>query len=104
MYLDPLDLVGVSFFVVSMALLASTVFFVLKRGDVPSVWRTSLSVAGTGNGYRICSLYVHARRLDRDANVAYGFSLHRLVYHSSAANYRVLLYIAGSWLSKRYLV
>lgn len=50
MYLNPLDLVGVSFFVVSMALLASTVFFVLERGDVPTAWRTSLSVAALVTG------------------------------------------------------
>ena len=50
MYLDPLDLVGVSFFIASMALLASTVFFVLERGDVPAAWRTSLSVAALVTG------------------------------------------------------
>lgn len=44
-YLAASDLVGVSFFITSMALMASTVFFFLERQDVVPAWRTSLSVA-----------------------------------------------------------
>ena len=40
------DFVGVSFWIVTAALLAATVFFFLERGDMKGKWRTSLSVAG----------------------------------------------------------
>ena len=42
--LSPLDFVGVSFFITCMALLASTVFFVLERGNVPKKWQLSMTV------------------------------------------------------------
>ncbi|MEC8461528.1 MAG: bacteriorhodopsin-like [Pseudomonadota bacterium] len=45
MYLQVDDLVGISFFVTSMALLASTAFFYMERGDVIKAWRTSITVA-----------------------------------------------------------
>tara|TARA_A100001015_G_scaffold107096_1_gene118816 strand:- start:150 stop:863 length:714 start_codon:yes stop_codon:yes gene_type:complete len=48
--LNPLDLVGLSFFVTSMALLASTVFFFLERFSVKAKWHTSLTVAGLITG------------------------------------------------------
>ena len=40
------DLVGVSFFIISMALIASTAFFWLERYDVKGKWRTSITVSG----------------------------------------------------------
>lgn len=42
--LQPLDFVGVSFFITSMALLAATVFFVLERSNVPKKWQLSMTV------------------------------------------------------------
>ncbi|MEC8064373.1 MAG: bacteriorhodopsin-like [Pseudomonadota bacterium] len=42
--LKPLDFVGVSFFITSMALLAATVFFVLERSNVPKKWQLSMTV------------------------------------------------------------
>ena len=48
--LDPLDLVGLSFFVTSMALLASTVFFFFESLNVQSKWKTSLIVSGLITG------------------------------------------------------
>ena len=45
MYLSPFDFVGVSYFVTSMALLASTAFFYMERSDVIPAWRTSMSTA-----------------------------------------------------------
>lgn len=40
------DFVGISFWVISMALVASTVFFFLERDRVSAKWKTSLTVSG----------------------------------------------------------
>jgi bacteriorhodopsin len=55
--LVPTDLVGVSFFVTCMALLASTVFFFAERGDVAVHWRTSMTVAGLVTGVAFVHYY-----------------------------------------------
>merc|ERR1712021_256021 len=44
------DFVGISFWVISMALLATTAFFFLEAGSVASGWRTSIIVAGLVTG------------------------------------------------------
>jgi bacteriorhodopsin len=48
--LDQGDFVGISFWIVSMACLAATVFFFLERSSVPAQWRTSITVAGLVTG------------------------------------------------------
>jgi bacteriorhodopsin len=40
------DFVGISFWIISMALTASTVFFFLERDRVSAKWKTSLTVSG----------------------------------------------------------
>jgi len=44
--LAPDDFVGISFWLISMALVASTVFFFIERDRVSSKWKTSLTVSG----------------------------------------------------------
>tara|TARA_B110001454_G_C12705438_1_gene428378 strand:+ start:1390 stop:2148 length:759 start_codon:yes stop_codon:yes gene_type:complete len=44
------DFVGISFQLVSLGCLAATVFFLLERGNVPSSWRVSITVAGLVTG------------------------------------------------------
>ena len=44
--LKPDDFVGISFWLISMALVASTVFFFLERDRVSAKWKTSLTVSG----------------------------------------------------------
>jgi bacteriorhodopsin len=44
--LEPDDFVGISFWLISMALIASTVFFFLERDRVSAKWKTSLTVSG----------------------------------------------------------
>ena len=44
--LRPDDFVGISFWLISMALVASTVFFFLERDRVVGKWKTSLTVSG----------------------------------------------------------
>ena len=44
--LSPDDFVGISFWLISMALVASTVFFFLERDRVSAKWKTSLTVSG----------------------------------------------------------
>lgn len=40
------DFVGISFWIISMVMVASTVFFFLERDRVSAKWKTSLSVSG----------------------------------------------------------
>ena len=44
--LNPNDFVGISFWLISMALVASTAFFFLERDRVSAKWKTSLTVSG----------------------------------------------------------
>jgi len=44
------DFVGISFWVISMGMLAATVFFFMERGSVAQGWRTSVTVAGLITG------------------------------------------------------
>lgn len=44
--LEPDDFVGISFWLISMALVASTVFFFIERDRVEAKWKTSLTVSG----------------------------------------------------------
>jgi bacteriorhodopsin len=44
------DFVGISFWLATAIMLASTVFFFVERGDVAVKWRTSLTVAGLVTG------------------------------------------------------
>ncbi len=48
--LEPTDFVGVSFWLISMAMVAATAFFFLERGRVDGKWKTSLTVAGLVTG------------------------------------------------------
>lgn len=48
--LEPTDFVGVSFWLISMAMVAATAFFFLERGRVEGKWKTSLTVAGLVTG------------------------------------------------------
>ena len=48
--LEPTDFVGVSFWLISMAMVAATAFFFLERSRVDGKWRTSLTVAGLVTG------------------------------------------------------
>ena len=48
--LEPNDFVGVSFWLISMAMVAATAFFFLERGRVAGKWKTSLTVAGLVTG------------------------------------------------------
>ena len=48
--LQPDDFVGFTFWLVSMAFLATTVFLFLERGSVASEWKASITVAGIVTG------------------------------------------------------
>merc|ERR1712094_79217 len=45
-FLQPDDPVGISFWIISIAMIASTVFFFAESGTVTSHWKTSLHVGG----------------------------------------------------------
>ena len=44
------DYVGISFWLATAIMLASTVFFFIERSDVKGKWKTSLTVAGLVTG------------------------------------------------------
>ncbi len=44
------DFVGISFWIISMGMLAATAFFFMERGSVAAGWRTSVTVAGLVTG------------------------------------------------------
>ena len=48
--LDVNDMTGISFWLVTAAMLASTVFFLVERDRVHGKWKTSLSVAAFVTG------------------------------------------------------
>ena len=48
--LDPSDLVGMSFWIISAAMVASTFFFWVERDRAVGKWKTSLTVAAMVTG------------------------------------------------------
>ena len=48
--LDTTDMVGVSFWLATAMMLASTVFFILERNNVAAKWKTSMTVAALVTG------------------------------------------------------
>ena len=48
--LDPSDFVGVSFWIISAAMVAATFFFFMERDRAVGKWKTSLSVAALVTG------------------------------------------------------
>ena len=56
----PDDLVGVSFWVISMGLLVATAFFFLERGSVGISWRPAVTVAGLVTGVAFIN-YIYMR-------------------------------------------
>jgi len=54
------DFVGISFWLVSMVMLASTAFFFLEAGNVAASWRTSIIVSGLVTGIAFVH-YVYMR-------------------------------------------
>ena len=64
-YLATNDYVGISFWIATAIMLASTVFFFVERQDVSGKWRTSLTVAGVVTGIA-CWHYLYMRGLWSD--------------------------------------
>jgi len=51
------DVIGFTFFIGTMAMLAATVFFFAERGNVPEKWRLSLTVSGLITGIAAVHYY-----------------------------------------------
>ena len=63
------DFVGISFWIISMGMLASTAFFFMERSTVNPAWKTSVTVAGLVTGIA----FIHYMYM-RDVWVATGDS------------------------------
>ena len=59
--LDPTDYVGVSFWIISAAMLAATYFFFVERDRAHGKWKTSLTVAAMVTGIA-CLHYFYMRQ------------------------------------------
>ena len=57
------DFVGISFWLVSMGMIATTVFFFAERGTVAASWRNIFNSSWTCNWCCIRSLHVYERSL-----------------------------------------
>ena len=55
------DYVGMSFWLISMALVAATVFFFIERDRVAGKWKTSLTVSGLVTLIAAVRLLLYAR-------------------------------------------
>ena len=71
------DFVGISFWVISMGMLAATAFFFMEVGNVATGWRTSVIVAGLVTGIA----FIHYMYM-REVWVATGDSPTCLLYTS----------------------
>ena len=60
------DFVGISFWLVSMAMLASTAFFFLEAGSVAARLENVNNCCWSSNWYRIYTLHVHERCMGYD--------------------------------------
>jgi len=58
--LAPDDFVGISFWTISMGMLAATAFFFLERGSIAIAWRPSVTVAGIVTGVAFVN-YIYMR-------------------------------------------
>ena len=56
------DFVGISFWIISMGMLAATAFFFMERGTVNPAWKTSVTVAGLVTGIAFI-LYMYMREV-----------------------------------------
>ena len=79
------DYVGISFWTISMAMVAATVFFLMEAGRLSGKWKTSMTV---GALLPSCcgALFLHERRLGRNRRIANSIPVRRLVDHGSAAD------------------
>ena len=78
MYLSSLllanDYVGMSFWLATAIMLASTVFFFVERGDVKGKWRTSMTVAGLVTGIAFWHyLYMREAHLAGDVTTVFRY-------------------------------
>ena len=55
------DYVGMSYWLATDIMLASTVFFFVERGDEKGKWKTSMTVAGLVTGIAFLALPLHER-------------------------------------------
>jgi bacteriorhodopsin len=68
------DYVGMSFWLATAIMLASTVFFFVERGDVKRKWRTSMTVAGLVTGIAFWHyLYMREAHLAGDVTTVFRY-------------------------------
>merc|ERR1712224_372634 len=87
-FLNPNDAVAISFWIISISMVAATVFFLMESMAVSNHWKTSMNV-GALVTLGSSALLLHARILGHHPQLSHPLSLHRLVDYSSLADDRV---------------
>ena len=68
------DYVGMTFWLATSIMLASTVFFFIERSDVAGKWRTSMTVAGLVTGIAFCHyLYMREAHLQGEVTTVFRY-------------------------------
>tara|TARA_B100000579_G_C22753862_1_gene815401 strand:+ start:504 stop:1202 length:699 start_codon:yes stop_codon:yes gene_type:complete len=68
------DYVGMTFWLATAIMLASTVFFFIERSDVPTKWKTSMTVAGLVTGTAFWHyLYMREAHLQGDVTTVFRY-------------------------------
>ena len=73
------DYVGMTFWLATAIMLASTVFFFVERSDVSAKWRTSMTVAGLVTGLAFWH-YLYMREAHLQGEVTTVFRYIELIY------------------------
>ena len=84
------DYVGMTFWLATAIMLASTVFFFIERSDVSGKWRTSMTVAGLVTGIAFWH-YLYMREAHLQGEVTTVFRYIDWANHCAITNCRVLL-------------
>ena len=84
--LNPTDLVGMSFWIISAAMVAATFFFWVERDRASCKMENIINCCRFGNGYCCDSLFLYERSMGRDWSFATCISLCRLAINSATTN------------------
>ena len=57
------DYVGISFWTISMAMMAAAIFFLMEAGRLPGKWKTAMTIWCTRADRCSGTLFLHARRM-----------------------------------------
>ena len=96
------DYVGISFWTISMAMVAATIFFLMEAGRLSGKWKTSMTVGALVTLIAAVHYFYMRDVWVETGRIANSIPVCRLVNHSSAADGRILLYPCCCYGGKRW--